>query len=444
MKILFILKRYLIEPLGIGCLISQLKLKDFEVDLIQITDNTDVYDYVINYKPDIICFNVWTGGHKYFYDLNKYLKRKYKYISIFGGAHATFCVDSVLSQKDIDYVIKGEGDYALADLCCVIRDGMASTSSVPSLIDVKQPPQDLNKLPLPDRMLLYKYEHNINNPIRSISASRGCPFSCTFCYNEKFNEMFEGKKVRFRNVESVIEEARLIVKEYDKTELFFFQDDEICARLKTIEILAKDWQKKVGKPFHAQLRIESISDDKVKLLKEAGCNSVTFAIESATYETRKNVLNKKFTNEQIDNAIKVIRKYKLRFRIENMLGIPFCNTLQDMWDTYKLNLHYKPFLAWASLCQPYPSTSLGDKCEKAGLYSGNVDDIPDAFFGKTILAFPKKSKTVLENAQKIFSLLIGCHIPIWLAKFIVRYNNKLLGKIAEFYKRNQFKRMYGL
>lgn len=440
--ILFITKKFIIEPLGIGYLSAGLKSRGLTTDLLQIERDVDVISYLKKCVPKIICYSVWTGSQDFFYKLNRRLKLNFKFTSIFGGAHATFSTHDLLSRIDIDYVIKGEADLALPELCESIIEGTVKSEK---LVSIKKPPQDLNELCEPDRELLYKYKHNRVNPIRSILSSRGCPFACTFCYNEKFSEIFEGKKIRFRDMWFVLDEAARIKRHYPETRFFFFQDDEVGARVERLEYLAKQWKQFIRIPFHVQMRVEYIDDERIKLLKMAGCNSLTFAIESADYDTRRNVLGKKFKNLQIENAVKLLYKYKMKFRVENMIGIPFCDTVEDMWKTYKYNMEIKPKLSWVSLCQPYPETSLGTRCKEADLFSGDLKEIPEAFFSKTILRFPKKVKLQLENMQKLFTLFIGFRIPKWLAKIIININlGRVYGYVGKIYKKRCFRKLYEL
>lgn len=441
--ILFITKRFIIEYLGIGYLSAALKQEGFTVDLLQVDDDTDVVGYVKECKPKIICYNVWTGSQEFFYRINRRLKLNCNFTSIFGGAHATFATEDLLRRHGIDYVVKGEADYVLPALCKAVVYG--DNHEWDKLVSVKKPPQDLDALPLPDRELLYKYKHNRENPIRSIMSSRGCPFACTFCFNSKFQEMFEGKKVRFRTMFSIIKEAEEIKNKYPNTRYFFFQDDELGCRDESLKVLANNWPLYVGIPFHVQMRVEYITERRIRYLKEAGCNSLTFSIESADHEVRRDVLGKRFKNEQIDRAVDVLRKNKMRFRMENMIGIPFCDTLRDMWGTYELNKRIRPRLSWTSLCQPYPQTQLGNRCVKAGLFSGELWEIPEAFFGKTVLSYPKDVKLMLENMQRLFVVLVGFRVPRWLADKIVRMRlPRFYERIGKVYKEHCFRKLYRL
>ena len=62
---------------------------------------------------------------------------------------------------------------------------------------------DLDSLPLPARDLLYAENYFMGrNPIKAFMAGRGCPNSCSYCFNHRFNEMYRGKG-RVMRVKSV-------------------------------------------------------------------------------------------------------------------------------------------------------------------------------------------------------------------------------------------------
>lgn len=439
-KVLFITKPFIIEPLGIGNLSSVLKQNGYIVDLIQISENINVtIEQIKQINPDFICYSVWTGGHNYFFDFNNNIKKSgVKSISVFGGAHCTF-FNGKFKISEGDYVIKGEADLALAELLNNVNEGKDS----PQIIKVTTPPQNLDLLPFPDREILYKYRKNYENPIRSLMCSRGCPYNCTFCYNENYEALFEGSRVRFRNVKSVIDEAEEVKKKYPYTKYFFFTDDELGSRRQRLEILQRYWRKQVGLPFHLQMRVEYINKESIQMLKDSGCDSITFAIESGCYETRKNVLNKKFTNELILEKVNILHKEKMKFRVENMIGIPCEDTLKDMWETYCFNKKLRGTISWSSLFTPYPGTSLGDKCVKMNLYDGNVDSVPEAFFDKTILKFPMKTVFQLNKMQKIFSLLVRFRVPKLIAWVIIKLPFYRLYKLIGFkYKQHLYNYLY--
>jgi len=88
-------------PLGILYLAATVKNRH----IVQICDpkRRDVNKIIETFKPDIIAYSLRTGFHKYYLDLNKKLKTKYNFISLFGGPHATFFPE-IINLKEVDII----------------------------------------------------------------------------------------------------------------------------------------------------------------------------------------------------------------------------------------------------------------------------------------------------------------------------------------------------
>ena len=73
---------------------------------------------------------------------------------------------------------------------------------------------DLDAYPFPDRKLyepeLKKY--NVDLTVRNVIASRGCPFSCTFCQTAMMREIYKGKGnyVRTRKIDNILRELQFL------------------------------------------------------------------------------------------------------------------------------------------------------------------------------------------------------------------------------------------
>lgn len=103
-------------------------------------------------------------------------------IIVVGGKHATARPDDFKFKKSsIDYIIGGEGEIGFYDL---VRNN-TKKQEIPYFI--KSPPiRKLDDLPLTDFSLFAPYMHHFNRI--GISISRGCPFNCVFCMENKLRE----------------------------------------------------------------------------------------------------------------------------------------------------------------------------------------------------------------------------------------------------------------
>jgi len=344
----------------------------------------------------------------------------------------------------VDFIIRGEGEVSFPELVRKIENkgvlpDFKKQSDFPGVTSLIE---KLDSIPFPDRDLLYKYEKNYDNPIKSIMTMRGCPYSCSYCYNVLYKKLYleKGQRlVRFRSARNIIEECKEL-KDYP-LEMIYFQDDEFTANPNFRELMCL-YKDEVAIPFHAQIRIDRVKDENIKLLKEAGCLGVTFAIESGSEKIRKNLLNRHMTNEQILNGVKILRKYNLKFRTENMIGIP-TETKNDILQTVKLNIECKPDVGWSSIFQPYPNLELGNKCIEMGLWKCDVDKFKPSFFDETELKFPKAHARFVNNIQKFFGFIVRHK---WVLPFINILSfipeNEYFVKFYKWYKQRCYDKLY--
>lgn len=428
MKVLFLTEKFIVEPLGIAYLASVLKKHGYDVDLIRV-DLPDSSTQIKKSKPDILAYSVTTGKHKKFLALNKVIKEEIGGVSIFGGSHPTYYPEMV-HENGVDFIVRGEAEKSFIKLLDKIRLFKSSSK----VIEFSILEQNLDKIPFPDREFLYKYEENRNNPIKNIITSRGCPYNCKFCFNSLYRSFYSGQHwVRYRSPENVIQEC-IALKKYP-LEMIYFQDDELLSNPKIYELLDL-YKKEIQVPFHCQLRIELLTEDLAKKLKDCGCNSVTFAIESGNEEIRKKVLGKYISNEKILKGSEILHKIGLKFRTENMIGLP-TETLENIIETIDINIKCNPTYGWASIFQPYPRLPLGEQCKELKIWDGGINHIKETFFEDTVLNIKHKKEVV--NIQRLFGLIVRYprfkKLFFWLIKLST---NRVFNKLYFWWKAKVF------
>lgn len=431
MKVTFLIRDFVVEPLGIAYVSAVLKQHGHDVDLVKVKNKSVgdlAYEITALGKVDVLAYSVTTGTHKYYLDLNLRLKAFSvfdKTVSVFGGAHPTYFVD-MKDEAGVDFIIRGEAERSFPRLLEQLKKG--ENPKVETCLVLAPLIQDLDSLPFPDRALLYKFPENRDNPIKNVITTRGCPFSCNYCYNSLYKEMYKGQKfVRHRSPESVVGEC-IELKKYP-LQLIWFEDDEFIIGRKRFLSLMRMYKSYVDVPFHCQVRIESLDEEIVKVLKKSGCRSVTFAVESGSWDIRYNLLKRRISRDQIFNGVRLLKKYKIPFRLQNMIGLP-TETWKQVLETLDLTISCKPTIGWVSIFQPYPSLSLGEKCKEMGLWDGEVDEFSPSFFEKTVLKLPKMTRRRLNNMAKIFALVVK--FPLlrpWVYLLTSLPENRLYGLI---------------
>lgn len=207
---------------------------------------------------------------------------------LLGGPHAT--VNDLAAAKNdvVDFVVRGEGEQTIAELVDTITKG-DSTEEVAGVTferhgkTIQTPErayiQDPTELPFPARDLfpLDLYEH----PGNMLFSRGGCPFGCHFC---AVNSIWGDGSRRYRAVEDVLQEVKLLVDQYGVDQINFADDtftlrrDRTKALLDGLESLETNHQF----DFTCSTRVDLVDDALLKSLAEAGCSGVQFGVEAGS------------------------------------------------------------------------------------------------------------------------------------------------------------------
>jgi radical SAM superfamily enzyme YgiQ (UPF0313 family) len=388
---------------------AALKSAGHHCDLL-IEDKGPNDPVIERFAPDLIAFSVTTGMHQWALKRTTELQAKFRIPVIMGGPHATYYPE-VLENSDLDFICRGEGEDAFVELVdrlennrsvLDVKNIWAKSEGRIFQNDVRNLEDNIDSLPDPDRYLYYKYPYLRNNENKSFVASRGCPYSCTYCSIASLRSLYENKGpfLRFHSAERVIEDI-LEVKTRFGLRIVIFQDDTFIIGFDRLEKLLSLYRREVKLPFVCHVRADLITEDIARLLKSAGCHSVDFGLESGDEKLRSEVLGKVISDEQIREAAAVLKRAGIRFRTTNMIGLPG-ETLHQVYKTIQLNQSIKTDYPSASIYQPYPRTVLGDEVIASGLAGENysVDSIGSSFFRTSLI--DSKHRNQFINLQKFF------------------------------------------
>ncbi len=387
-SILLVGKYSVIEPLGLMSLISVIRNRGHRVGIYLLKDENDSDLMNIVHDYEVVGFSIYTGFHKVMLRKAEILKKDFKVI--IGGPHTTHFGEQC--KKNAHYVVIGEGFNVINEILeFKVKEGIVFN---PNMVSE-------NNLPKPDRETLYKtYPEFADNKIKSIIVSINCPFDCHHCFNSSYKKLYPNLKVRQKSVGQAIEEC-LEIKQYP-LDLIYFQDDCFGFNLDWLKEFSIKYKDKINVPFHCQIRPEMVTPYRLDLLKVAGCQGITMAIETFREDIRRDLLNRKMTNEQIMNSCSMIRDRGFKLRTEQMLGIPE-TFFEDEINLLKMNVDINPNMAWTSIYAPYLGTVLGDYCKEMGLYSGDNDDLSDNFFHESQLNFDTDRLKKTNLLHKIFA-----------------------------------------
>lgn len=434
-KVLFVVNNNPIDPLGIMYLISNTQNAEFDVKFTPGL-HVDASNY------DIIGFSTITGSHLYHNDLAYFYKLKNpKVITIMGGSHPTFFPKECEYLEYIDYICRGEGVIAFNKWINGEETNNITKNNNYKFNNILDPLCDINKIEFPDRCKVYT-GNRYNNPIRNFIGIEGCPFNCTYCYNKSFADLYHGQpRLRFKDPELYIQEIIKCTNIYP-TKLLYFQEDTFICNKKWFIKLTDLIKSKVNKPYHCHVRCDLLNEDIVIQLKNTGCKSVTFAIENGDDFYRRIYLNRNMTDEKILKSVKLLHKYNIKFRIENMVCLPYQDLKGDL-KTLELNYKCNPTVGWASIFQPFPNTQLGEWCKRDKLWNGDIDNINSGFFDKSSIKISNSIER--ERLQKLFPLACEYKLIKYLIKFLIKLPlDNFYKKLYITFKEKKYKELYDI
>jgi len=398
---------------GLASISATLKANGYnQIDLYHMAPKYDIEPFLNKmnqFKPDIVGFYCTAEQFRFIRKIISEI-RSYNVFTICGGPHITLHPKCLEEMSGLDATCIGEGEYPMLELVEALERGKDPTRI--RNIWIKKDNKiyknscrpfiaDLDELPFEDRDL-FNFQESINHYGLSqlrVMLSRGCPFNCTYCSNVRLGKAQSGRYVRFRSVDSVINEIKGLQKKYMFNEICF--DDEIfMLKKELVDEFCLKYKKEIALPFDFDLRVEFGSKELLSKLKDAGSRMVIFGIESGNEAMRKKVLKRKMSNQQIIEAFRNAKEVGLKTKAFNMVGLPG-ETKEMFEDTIKLNTIVNPDALTIYVFFPYPGTEAYDLCKAKGYLDDN-SEIPDKYVSRrdTILRMPGFSrKEILKCSQ---------------------------------------------
>ena len=296
-------------------------------------------------SPDVVGIMSLSAHARSSYWTAEAIKNADKNITVvIGGPHASVSPKSCLSNENVDFVVMGEGEYTFLELVKTIEKGTFDSSILKSIdgigfrenngIIINKPREtikNLDELPFPARHLLpmEKYfeaakslQTSRATSKRSITmiTSRGCPFNCIFC---SIN-LTMGRMWRARSSENIIGEIEQLIKDYDVEEIFF-EDDNMSLDKKRMENICNlIIKKKITISWYAPngLRADTLDEDLLRKMKEAGCKKIYVAPESGNQEVVNKIVGKNLDLKKVEEVVAACKKVGIGVGCYFVIGLP--------------------------------------------------------------------------------------------------------------------------
>jgi hopanoid biosynthesis associated radical SAM protein HpnJ len=275
-------------------------------------------------------------------------------------------VESVKASEDIDFIVRGEFDYAVVEFAqgkplgaiagiSYRKDGqVVHNPSRPALVT-----DELDRLPFATEV--YKRDLVIENydvpfllhPYVAFYTSRGCPALCTFCL---WPQTLSGHTWRVRSAENVAQEIRQALKMFPQVKEFFFDDDSFNIRKERVLELCTKF-KPMGFRWSCTARVHS-DYETLKAMAEAGARLLIVGLESGDPQILKNI-KKGTTVEMARRFVKNCKELGIAVHGDFIIGLPG-ETKETIQRTIDFAKELDTETIQVSIAHAYPGTELYD------------------------------------------------------------------------------------
>ena len=391
---------------GIRTISSILKRAGHEVQLIFMTLTED---YSKNYTREELenllrlCKNSQLIGINSFASTSQraariisFLKKNTNVPIIYGGVHATISPEDCIKYSDI--ICVGEGEEAILDLAKAVeqkkdfskiknlwvrKEDKVIKNSVRTMID------NIDSLPLPDydienhfileKSKLRKFrEYDLAGQIFFLTG-RGCPYGCDYCSNSFFNKLYEGKRkkiLRWHSPEYIIEGILELKKKFPNTLGYFdIRDDTFSLRpIEDIKEFCKLYKEKVNMRFKCLADPHTVSEEKIKLLIDAGCTDIIVGIQGSE-RTNLEIYHRNQKDADVLNSARILNKYKDKIAV--MYDVITCNPYETQEDVISLirllQKLPKPYYVSVNNLVFFPGSQLYRRAVEEGIIKSETD-----------------------------------------------------------------------
>lgn len=421
-----------LPPLDMMNLSAIAKKRGFETKFHDYSlKNETVYDFIRDlreFKPDFLVLNIAsTTLESDLAALKEGADFLQNTLTIVKGAIFNFNSYPIMQKyPEIDVALRGEIEESFDEIISYkdFKDIKGITYQVNEKIIStadRDLPNNLDNLPIPDRDLIDNEIYvrpDTRKPQTIVRIAKGCPNHCFFCLATPLN----GPVVRYRSIDLVIKELNECVYKYNIHDFIFWSDifnqnNEYVQKL--CRAIIDD---NLNINFSANTRADTLDMETLKLMKQAGCTLLSMGIESGSQEML-NKMGKRITLEQIEAAVKMIKKAGMQIYAYYVLGLPW-ETKQTIEETYKfavkLNTEYANFFTATAL----QGTKFYDYVNKKRL--GNVNyEKPYVF--PSVKSFELSPQEIYEYNRKFTK---NYYLrPRYILKMITSINSLLKFKI---------------
>jgi anaerobic magnesium-protoporphyrin IX monomethyl ester cyclase len=337
-------------------------------------------------------------------------------IVVMGGDHATIAPQELLANENVDFVVRGEGEYTMLELVEYLNKDRSGIEKIDGLSykengliihnKSRELIHDLNALPFPAIESIFDLKNYRPVDLGIMMTTRGCPYSCTYCGVANT----WGHKVRFRSIENIVSEIKMLKNKYDVTYFSFRDASFTINREHVLEFCQQLIREDLNISWECLTRLDLLDDDLVSKMKNSGCITIRIGIETGNVRLMQQ-MGRKLTLNQIKKAAKMLNEHDMFWAAYFMFGVPG-ETKETIEDSLKLITEINPPFVTISRYSLIAGTEMYEEAKRSGLISEPVDWSLES--NQSTL----KSYSQHINQKEFKGLMEKA------ADFVVRYNEK--------------------
>ena len=355
-------------PLGLGYLSTALARKGYSVRIIDcVKEKMDIYEFKVFLRsiapPDFIGFTVVSAALKSVKRHLSIVSELYPAtVTVIGGPHPTGAPKASLSYlREADFGFVGEAEIGLPLLVERIIEKSRIFYDIPGLIyrtdsgicvNASVNHSEIDDFGFPDWKLIKPNEYP--EDAVAILTMRGCPCHCTFCATAAIH----GKRLRMRSISSIIDEITLLTKDYGIKRLNITDDNFTANHASVTEFCRQIIERKIKIELVCDngIRLDSVDEVMLRLMKRAGFSWVGVGIESGSAKILKR-MKKGLSIEKARRGVELINRCGLKVWGFFIIGYPG-ETARDIKQTIYLAASLRMFNASFSTFLPIPGTEI--------------------------------------------------------------------------------------
>jgi magnesium-protoporphyrin IX monomethyl ester (oxidative) cyclase len=313
-----------------------------------------------------------------------------KIVTVVGGHDATVRAQEWLLQSNVDFVVRGEGEYSMLEIVEALESGRQDRFSQILGICYKEqgtlkftgsrpPIRNLDNLPNPARHLLPMENYfkassalregwtkaGLGRRVANVISSRGCPWGCVFCSVR----LVMGRGWRPRDPEKVVKELKDLKTQYGVNYVVFDDDNMTLDRKRMMRIcdllIEEGLNLKWGVPNG--VRADSLDEELLLQMKKSGCDFIALAPESGNQHVVDEIIRKRQDLRKVEEAVRICRRIGIRVDCFYIIGL-IGETREDIIDTIRFARKLSKLGGNASfhIALPFPGTELEDQARIMG------------------------------------------------------------------------------